>query len=150
MYIIYLEVTDTDTVDEAIRQDAGRKNYNVATDSGFEARFCKESSSVYAETETYDHPGQVKITVDLKELGIELKDAPEGTERTYYLAHSHDGKNVEYLPVSISKDRSEATFVTDRLSPFAFVYRDRENSRPQPEKENGTEKRYAIPMTGIE
>ncbi len=150
MYIIYLEMTDTDTVDEAIRRDAIGKNYAVAGASGFEAQFYKESSSAYAEKEKYDLPGRATITVDLKALGIELEDAPEGTTRTCYVAHNYDGENVEYLPVYFNKDKTRATFVTDKLSPFAFVYKDVKNDRPQPEKKDSAEKRYSVPATGIE
>ena len=156
MSAVYLEATDTDRIDEEIVKDAQNRNYTVVEGSGFDLNCYKETSS-YAQRESHVLSGKIRVTVDLKKLGIKLEEAPYGIERTYYLAHNSNG-DIEYLPVSLSSGRNEATFHVDHLSPFAFVCKDEKKddekkSPSEAEQRNGqsdTKRRYVLPVTGIE
>ena len=163
MSAVYLEARDTDRIDEEIVKDVQSRNYTIVEGSGFDLNCYKETSS-YAQRESHVLSGKIRVTVDLKKLGIKLKEAPYGIDRTYYLAHNSNG-DIEYLPVSLSSGRNEATFQVDHLSPFAFVCRDEKKSDEkkddekkspsdaEQEQRNGqpdTKRRYVLPVTGIE
>ncbi|MBR3250739.1 MAG: hypothetical protein IKF80_03435 [Erysipelotrichaceae bacterium] len=141
MYIVYLEIIDTDAIDETIQKDIIEKGYRGVMDSGFEAVFYKESLIDQSGREKSAALKNASITINLEQLGILLEDASPEMIRNYYLAHNYDGENIEYLNASVSSDKVWATFVTNRLSPFALAYRDEKKPQPGPS--------YVVPVTGI-
>lgn len=63
---------------------------------------------------------EVKFTVALDD---ELKNVPDGYERTYKVLRIHDGK-VDVLDAVLSEDKNSIEFSTDKFSTYAISYVD--------------------------
>ena len=110
--------------------------------SGFDAQFYQILNNK-GETEVYDYPGAIVLNIDFEAMGIELPEPSTDTIRYFYVGHNYEEANVEYLPLSVSSDKSKGAVSVSSLSPFAIVYRDVKKTEPPVPS-------YIPPKTGVE
>ena len=141
MFGIYLDVQKSD-IDDLISKEDKKQGYIEVENSGFEAEF-REIINNEGDTVEYDYPGSIILTIHLDKMGISLPRPSEDKTRSFYAGHRYSEDMVEYLPMSISSDRSKGYISVSTLSPFAIVYKDSDKTKPSTPT-------YLLPKTGIE
>ena len=100
-------------VEEAIEDGVIAKYFDISV-------LIKNSQNDAILDEITELSESIKFTITLDE---ELKNVPEGYERTYKIIRIHDGK-VEVLDATLSDDKNSMEFSTDKFSTYAISYVD--------------------------
>lgn len=100
-------------VEEAIKDGVIAKYFDISV-------LIKNSQNDAILDEITELSESIKFTITLDE---ELKNVPEGYERTYKIIRIHDGK-VEVLDATLSDDKNSLEFSTDKFSTYAISYVD--------------------------
>ena len=100
-------------VEEAIEDGVIAKYFDISV-------LIKNSQNDAILDEITELSESIKFTITLDE---ELKNVPEGYERTYKIIRIHDGK-VEVLDATLSDDKNSLEFSTDKFSTYAISYVD--------------------------
>ncbi len=72
------------------------------------------------KTQIFNVNNKIQVTITVPD---EIRNTDPNKTRTYYIICVHDGK-AEVIEGTYNKDTGEFTFVTDRFSTYAIVYKD--------------------------